>query len=78
LKTTGRIHLKIKYLSNYFVEIAISKHFFDSLQLIMTVHENETKNILNNSVQIGSNVKNNLALKGFKYLHFGTYYLSIF
>jgi len=30
----------------------------------MTVHENETKNYKKNSVQIGSNVKNNLALNG--------------
>jgi len=29
----------------------------------MTVHENETNNFINTSVQIGSNVKNNLALK---------------
>jgi len=32
----------------------------------MTVHENETKNFINTLVQIGRNVKNNLALKGLR------------
>jgi len=32
----------------------------------MTVHENETINFIKNAVQIGSNVKNNLTLKGLK------------